>query len=239
MAPPAGLPPDAGPVLLALARRAIADGLAPRPPIMPTAPGTPGDGAGRPGEPELPEWLTAPGACFVTLTQNGTLRGCIGSVSAWRPLADDVRANAVAAAVHDHRFPPLQVEELPATRLEVSVPSPPEPLDCPDEDAALVALRPGVDGVVFACGGRRATFLPQVWERLADPRAFLASLRRKAGLPEDYWAEDVQLSRYTVTAWEDPVPDHAPVPSEAAASENATDTTNEQRSNRTIPEASP
>lgn len=193
------LPDDAGPVLLAMARRAIADELG-----VPAADGVPDPTAdGVPAAAADGDWLAEPLACFVTLTQDGALRGCIGSVDAWRPLGQDIRANAVAAALHDRRFPPLQAEELDRTRIEVSVLSTPEPLDCPDEAAALAALRPGVDGVVFAYGRRRATFLPQVWERLGDPAVFLAALRRKAGLPPDFWAEDVTLSRYTVTAWEE------------------------------------
>lgn len=148
-------------------------------------------------------WLLEPGASFVTLTREGELRGCIGTLEAHRPLGIDVRENAVAAAFRDPRFMPLSREEFEAVRVEVSLLSPTEPLEARDESAALAALRPNVDGVVFEYGHYRSTFLPQVWEQLPEPAAFLAHLKRKAGLPEDFWAEQVRLSRYTVTKWKE------------------------------------
>jgi AmmeMemoRadiSam system protein A len=150
--------------------------------------------------------LSQPGACFVTLTQNGELRGCIGSLEAWRPLHDDVCHNAVAAALNDSRFAPLRTDELDITRLEVSLLSAPQPLTFNDEADALHQLRPGIDGVIFAAHGRRSTFLPQVWEQLPTPAVFMAQLKRKAGLPADYWSDDVQLWRYTVQKWQEPQP---------------------------------
>jgi AmmeMemoRadiSam system protein B/AmmeMemoRadiSam system protein A len=148
-------------------------------------------------------WLQEPGASFITLTRQGELRGCIGSLEAHRPLEIDVRENAVAAAFHDPRFMPLSRGEFDAVRVEVSLLSPSEPLEVEDEAAALAALRPHVDGVVFEYGHHRSTFLPQVWEQLPDPDEFLAYLKRKAGLPMDFWAEQVRLSRYTVTKWKE------------------------------------
>ncbi|MDP2879344.1 MAG: AmmeMemoRadiSam system protein A, partial [Sulfuricella sp.] len=108
------------------------------------------------------EWLKEPGACFVTLTQQGELRGCIGSLEAHRPLLQDVKANAYAAAFRDTRFAPLSLAELDYTEVEISLLSPMQPLTFRDEREALAQLRPGIDGVVFECGGRRSTFLPQV-----------------------------------------------------------------------------
>src|SRR5450830_58359 len=93
-----------------------------------------------------PAWALEPGASFVTLTENGELRGCIGSLAAWRPLLEDVRANAVAAATQDPRFPPMTPDELPAVAIEVSVLSAPRPLPVSSLREAYVALRPGVDG---------------------------------------------------------------------------------------------
>ncbi len=148
-------------------------------------------------------WLQEPGASFVTLTRQGELRGCIGTLEAHRPLGIDVRENAVAAAFRDPRFMPLSRAEFAAVRVEVSLLSPAEPLEARDESAALAALRPGVDGVVFEYGHYRSTFLPQVWEQLPEPAAFLAHLKRKAGLPADFWAEQVRLSRYTVSKWKE------------------------------------
>lgn len=150
-----------------------------------------------------PAWLHAPGASFVTLTRRGQLRGCIGSLEPRRPLERDVRENAVAAAFHDPRFHPLTRAEFSDVRIEVAVLSQPELLDAADEAAALAALRPHVDGVVFEYGHHRSTFLPQVWEQLPDAQTFLAQLKRKAGLPADFWAGQVRLSRYTVTRWKE------------------------------------
>jgi len=150
---------------------------------------------------ESAPWLAEQGACFVTLTQNGELRGCIGTIQVYRSLLDDVRENAVAAALHDPRFPPLTAMELYATNIEVSLLSATEPMAVRDEADALAQMRPGVDGIVFEYGRYRSTFLPQVWENVPQPRDFLAMLRRKAGLPDDFWAEGVKLSRYTVTKW--------------------------------------
>lgn len=145
------------------------------------------------------EALAAPGATFVTLRQDGALRGCIGSLEAHRPLAADVRANAVAAAFRDPRFAPLVVHEFHATAIEVSLLSASVALAFADEREALAQLRPGIDGVILEAGWRRATFLPQVWEQLPERAEFLAALKQKAGLPEDYWSAQVRMARYTVT----------------------------------------
>lgn len=149
------------------------------------------------------DWLKERGATFVTLTREGRLRGCIGSLEAYRPLADDVRANARAAAFQDPRFPPLSAQELDGTRMEVSLLSPLHPLTFSNEEDAIAQLRPGVDGVVLECSLHRGTFLPQVWEQLPDPRQFMAHLKMKAGLPPDFWSSDLKLYRYTVAKWKE------------------------------------
>lgn len=149
----------------------------------------------------LPPWLHEPGASFVTLTQQGRLRGCIGSLQAHRPLLADVQANAVAAALRDPRFAPLTADELAITQVELSLLSPLQPLDFDDEADALSRLRPGVDGLVLSFGAQRGTFLPQVWEQLPEPAAFLAQLKRKAGLPADFWHAGLRLQRYTVAKY--------------------------------------
>lgn len=153
---------------------------------------------------ESAPWLAVPGACFVTLTQSGELRGCIGTLQAQRSLLEDVKNNAVSAALHDPRFTPLSMEELDITTIEISLLSSTQAMKVRDEADALAQLRPGLDGIIFEYGRYRSTFLPQVWENLAQPRDFLAMLRRKAGLPDDFWAEDVKLWRYSVTKWSEP-----------------------------------
>ena len=144
----------------------------------------------------------APGAAFVTLTKQGQLRGCIGSLQASRPLAEDVRANAQAAALQDPRFAPVSAGEAPGLVVEVSVLTAPQPLPFANESHAIWQLRPGVDGVIFECveQGRtfRSTYLPQVWEQIPQARAFMAHLKVKAGLPFDFWSPQVCLSAYQV-----------------------------------------
>jgi uncharacterized protein len=155
---------------------------------------------------ELPlgdDWLQAEGACFVTLTQGSQLRGCIGSLEPRRSLLEDVKANARAAALNDTRFTPLTADELDETQIEVSLLSATQAMDFIDEQDALQQLRPGVDGVVFEYGYHRSTFLPQVWEQLPETREFMAHLKQKAGLPADFWSDDVSLSRYTVSKWKE------------------------------------
>lgn len=150
----------------------------------------------------LPE-LAEPAATFVTLTQSGQLRGCIGTLEAHQPLARDVAMNAVAAAFRDRRFAPLRQEEFALTRVEVSLLTPPEPFAVASEADALARLRPGIDGLILACDGRRATFLPQVWESLPTPQQFMAQLKLKAGLPADFWHANLILARYGVRKWKE------------------------------------
>ena len=176
-----------GEILLSVARAAISQAL-----------GLPFDETS-----EQADWLQEKAACFVTLSQNGQLRGCIGTLEAQRSLLEDVKANAIATALKDTRFPPLSSEELNETDIEVSLLSPMQALSFANEEEALTQLRPGIDGVVFACGQYRSTFLPQVWQQLPDTKTFIAHLKQKAGLSPGFWAEDVKLYRYTVTKWKE------------------------------------
>jgi AmmeMemoRadiSam system protein B/AmmeMemoRadiSam system protein A len=177
-----------GAALLVRARNAIADVLA-----LPTEP-----------EPTHPA-LTAPGATFVTLRLGGELRGCVGTLTAARPLGHDVRLQALCAAFRDTRFQPLQSDEFAALEIEVSLLEPALPLEVASEAEARAALRPGIDGVILEWRDQRATLLPQVWEQLPGPREFLAALKRKAGLPADFWASDLRLKRYRVRKFLEPV----------------------------------
>jgi AmmeMemoRadiSam system protein A len=147
------------------------------------------------------------GGAFVSLHHaDGTLQGCIGTLEPHRQLADDVAENARAAALHDPRGRSIALEDVDALEVEVSVLGPLEPVEAFDEARAVAALRPGTDGVMLAWGGRRATFIPQMWAHFADGWTFLAELKQKAGLPADFWAEDVALWRYTAVAAVDPPP---------------------------------
>ena len=150
--------------------------------------------------------LEQPSATFVTLMQEGALRGCVGSLYPIRPLREDVRRNAIGAAFRDPRFPPLTVREFGRTLLEVSLLSEDVRIEFSSEVDLLAQLRPGLDGVILEYGRHRATLLPQVWEHLDDPRHFLAALKHKARLPEDFWSPDMLVSRYAVTTWKEPEP---------------------------------
>lgn len=142
--------------------------------------------------------LAAPGAAFVTLRRDDRLRGCIGTLDPYRPLAEDCAANAYAAAFRDPRFPPLDGAEYPLLHLHISVLGPTRPLSVSTEAELHDRLRPGEDGLVLEEGTRRATFLPNVWEQVPDPRTFVRQLKRKAGLPDDYWSTSMRFGRYSI-----------------------------------------
>ena len=147
------------------------------------------------------DWLAQPGATFVTLTREGRLRGCIGSLTPHRPLGEDVIANAEGAAFRDPRFSPMTREEWSDTQTEVSLLSAAKSIRFSDEDDLLARIVPGQDGLILEAGGRRGTFLPQVWESLPDKREFLAQLRLKAGLPADFRLARCRVLRYRVIKW--------------------------------------
>ncbi len=140
--------------------------------------------------------LQQPGASFVTLTLRGQLRGCIGTLSAYKPLAQDVADNAAASALRDPRFPPVVPLEVPKLKLEISVLTVPVDFPVRDEADLLAKLQPGVHGLILQDGTHRATFLPSVWEQLSDPRDFVAHLKQKAGLPVDYWSTGMRFQVY-------------------------------------------
>lgn len=131
--------------------------------------------------------LRADGASFVTLTVQDELRGCIGTLEPCQSLAEDVREHAIAAALQDYRFPPVEENELAQIKIEVSHLSLPEPLEYTTAEDLLARLRPGVDGVILRDGFRQATFLPQVWEKVADKEEFLSHLCLKMGASPDLW----------------------------------------------------
>lgn len=148
-------------------------------------------------------WLAQAGATFVTLTRDGALRGCIGSLEASRPLGLDVAENALGAAFRDPRFPAMSAEDWPHCRVEVSLLSTPKSLRFADEADLLAQIGAGEDGLILEADGRRATFLPQVWEGLPDKRQFLRELARKAGLPADLRLSRCRISRYRVAKWKE------------------------------------
>lgn len=177
------LEPEHRRYLLDLARSSIRHGLATGRPISVELAG-------------LPPALAVRRATFVTLKENGELRGCIGCLEAVRPLAADVAGNAYAAAFRDPRFPPVGADDVDALDIHVSILSPPEPMSFRSEADLIGQLKPGVDGLILREGALRGTFLPSVWEILPSPQVFLRQLKLKTGLPEDYWSDTLEVFRY-------------------------------------------
>ena len=136
---------------------------------------------------EMTSRLQEPGASFVTLTIRGMLRGCVGTLEPYQSLADDVCEHAVAAGLQDYRFPPVRAEELNQIEIEISRLSVPQPLVYSTPKTLVENLHPGIDGVVLRDGTHRATFLPQVWEKLPDPADFLDHLCAKMGADPGLW----------------------------------------------------
>ena len=151
-----------------------------------------GDGA------KLPDYQAA---AFVTLKKNGALRGCIGSLSAYRPLCEDIAENAFAAAFRDHRFSAVTEAELDDIELSVSVLTPPELIVFSSESDLISQLRPGVDGLIMTEGANRGTFLPSVWENYPQADSFLSHLKMKAGLSAGYWSGTIKVERYETVSW--------------------------------------
>ena len=177
-------PQDAAPHLVDLACQSIERGLgeawSPAPPCAARTPA-----------------LDVRAACFVTLSSAAHgLRGCCGTLEAHRSLVADVWHNAHASAFDDPRFLPLERDEFDDLVVEISVLSAPRPLAVASQEALLANLVPHRDGVVIGFRGRRATFLPKVWQHVSDPRQFVAELKAKAGLARGFWSSDVAIWTY-------------------------------------------
>ncbi len=152
---------------------------------------------------EMPQSLTQRRACFVTLTKDGELRGCIGSIFPGEPLCRAVVERARSAATEDPRFPPVKSEELDELEIEVSVLTIPKRLEFDSPKDLLAKLRPGIDGVVLRIGPRQSTYLPQVWDELSDPEEFMGRLSQKAGLAADAWrSPEAMVLTYQAQAFE-------------------------------------
>lgn len=169
--------------LLDLAFGSIRSGLHGHGPLAPTL-----DGA--------PPAAREAGAAFVTVTVAGELNGCVGTLEPVEPLGRVVPRLAWDAAFADPRLPRLTRADEPHLGVKISVLSPLEPVPCASEHELVAALRPGVDGLVLADGARRATFLPTVWETLADPVAFVRRLQAKAGMHPGRWSPTLRAYRY-------------------------------------------
>lgn len=190
----AGLTEEQGKALLWLARETIGRQL--------------GMAAGKPG-PDIAARLQDRAlqdkrGTFVTLKEHGELRGCIGSLAAVDPIVEGVKRNALHAAFDDSRFRPLEKNELAAIEVEVSILTEPTPLAYASAEELLRTLQVGIDGVIIRKGVQGATFLPQVWEQLPEPKDFLGHLCRKAGLSADAWQTgSLEVLTYRVQYFEE------------------------------------
>ena len=142
--------------------------------------------------------LNEQGAAFVTLTQDGQLRGCVGSIISHRSLLDDIVYNARAAAFEDLRFMPLDEEELSMTRIEVSVLTPPVLVEYKDVKDLKNKIRPGIDGVILKQQNHQGTFLPQVWNELSEFELFFSHLCQKSGLSSGCLQSHPEIYTYQV-----------------------------------------
>ena len=177
---------EQGRALVALARRVIGERLGGPPPSTTSSLPSATDPA-----------LQNRQGTFVTIKIRGQLRGCIGNLAGTTSIYEGIRQNALNAAFHDPRFPPLRPEEFAAIHIAISVLTPAQPLAHQGGADLLDKLRPGIDGVIIRKGAAGATFLPQVWEQLPRPTDFLAHLCRKAGLPPDAWqGADLAVATY-------------------------------------------
>ncbi len=152
----------------------------------------------------FPQALQANRASFVTLTIQDQLRGCIGALEAYQPLAEDVREHAVAAALQDPRFPPVVKDELNRIKIEVSVLSAPQALPYESSEDLIKKIKPHVDGVILKHGERKATFLPQVWQKIPNPQEFMNRLSYKLIGRENFWRETkLQVFTYQVEEFQE------------------------------------
>jgi len=138
------------------------------------------------------------GATFVTLNLDGKLRGCIGSLVAHRALLEDIIHNAKAAAFGDPRFPKLTLEEFEKVQVELSILTTPKALEYIDFEDLKQKLVPNKHGVILELDGKRATFLPQVWEQLTDFNTFMVHLVQKAGLNPSKLSTYPKIQTYEV-----------------------------------------
>lgn len=143
-----------------------------------------------------PQVFYEQGACFVTITLNQRLRGCMGSIFAHKPLLNDLAQNAYKSAFSDTRFTGLTEEEFSQIKLAVSLLSEPGIIEFSDENDLMEQIEPYKDGIIIQDGNYSAVYLPSVWVQLPDKKLFMESLKQKAGLPADYFSKTFRAYRF-------------------------------------------
>ncbi|MDG3087893.1 AmmeMemoRadiSam system protein A [Vibrio hannami] len=160
--------------------------------------------ASRPAPTELPDKLREPAGCFVTLEVNGELQGCLGSIypSSYHSLAEEVARKARSSCFEDTRFPPLESQQLNALTIEVSVLSIPKQQHFSSQAELEYFLANNKCGLIFSEKYRRSVFLPQVWDKLPNPKEFIRHLKLKGGWKSDYWSEELKVETFVVSSVE-------------------------------------
>jgi len=150
----------------------------------------------------IPAPLMSARRTFVTLrTQDGQLRGCAGTLEEGEPLFLNVLKSTIRSAAADPRFKRVSPEEAAGLQVGISILSHERAIAAGSEQALIDSLRPGQDGLIIGDRGRQALFLPQVWDALPDPRAFVRHLKTKAGLPADHWSPSFEARRFTAESF--------------------------------------
>ena len=145
---------------------------------------------------DYPQHLQQDAATFITLNINHQLRGCIGTLTAYQPLVNDIAEHAFAAAFQDSRFPPVSQQEESLLEIHISILTPAEPVEFLSEEDLINKIQPGIDGLILEHGAHKGTFLPSVWESLPEPEKFIEHLKLKAGLPKKFWDKNIKIKRY-------------------------------------------
>lgn len=136
-------------------------------------------------------------ACFVTLKIDNQLRGCVGTIYPHRSLLNDVAYNAYASGFLDKRFSPVREDEIARIECDISILSSPCPLIFNNEDELLAQLVPYKEGLIIGCGQQRAVYLPTVWQHFPLPQLFLKSLKKKMGVEENFWSNEIWAQSFT------------------------------------------
>jgi AmmeMemoRadiSam system protein A len=165
--------------------------------------GLDGDGPTHVDTATLPPELNEQRGVFVTLLVDGELNGCVGTLFPTEPLGAAVARLAWDAAFADPRLPRLRWSDYERLSVKVSLLSPLQPLPPLTFEQLVESLQPGVDGLFIRIEGRQATFLPAVWEKLPDARAFVQQLQLKAGIPVGYWPSNAEAFTYTTREFSD------------------------------------
>lgn len=144
---------------------------------------------------KYPGSLNKTNGVFVTLTENGELRGCVGFCSTRRKIIENLRDAAIESCL-DSRFLPIGAEELPYLDFDVSILTEPTIIKAENPAELLKKITPKKDGLIIECNGNSGLFLPQVWDEIPQKEEFLRHLCVKAGIPVDAWKNGAIIYKF-------------------------------------------